>query len=58
MLFLLRPRLQWKTNQGLLQTFQSLDFLVLQGITAASVQKRIHNMCNGANLAYERKVFY
>ena len=45
-------------NGTLLQTFQSLDFLVLQGITAASVEKRIHNMCNGANLAYERKAFY
>ena len=45
-------------NWNLVQTFQSLDFLVLQGITAASVQKRIHNMCNGANLAYERKIFY
>lgn len=42
----------------LLQTFQSFDFMVLQGITAASVQKRIHNMCNGANLAYERKTFF
>lgn len=42
----------------LLQTFQALDFMVLQGITAASVQKRIHNMCNGANLAYERKAFF
>ena len=42
----------------LLQTFQTLDFLVLQGITAASVKKRMHNMCNGANLAYERKIFY
>ena len=47
-----------ENNQSLLQIFQSLDFLVLQGITAASVKKRIHNMCNGANLAYERKVFY
>lgn len=45
-------------KSSLLQTFQSLDFLVLQGITAASVKKRIHNMCNGANLAYERKVFF
>ena len=44
-------------TQSLLQLFQSLDFLVLQGITAASVKTRIHNMCNGANLAYERKVF-
>jgi cellulose synthase/poly-beta-1,6-N-acetylglucosamine synthase-like glycosyltransferase len=38
--------------------FQSLDFIGLQGITGASVYKKIHNMCNGANLAYERKVFY
>jgi len=44
-------------NQSILQTFQSMDFLVLQGITAASVQKKFHNMCNGANLAYERKAF-
>ena len=48
--------LQYKNK--FLQIFQALDFLVLQGITAASVQKKIHNMCNGANLAYERKVFY
>jgi poly-beta-1,6-N-acetyl-D-glucosamine synthase len=40
------------------QIFQSLDFMVLQGITGASVYKKIHSMCNGANLAYERKVFY
>jgi len=47
-----------KSTSSLLQTFQSLDFMVLQGITAASVQKKIHNMCNGANLAYERKAFF
>lgn len=45
-------------RSNVLETFQALDFLVLQGITAASVQKKIHNMCNGANLAYERKVFF
>jgi cellulose synthase/poly-beta-1,6-N-acetylglucosamine synthase-like glycosyltransferase len=44
-------------NTSPLQIFQALDFMVLQGITTASVQKKIHNMCNGANLAYERKVF-
>ncbi|MET0635495.1 MAG: glycosyltransferase [Chitinophagaceae bacterium] len=38
--------------------FQSMDFLVLQGITAASVQGKIHAMCNGANMAYRRDVFY
>jgi cellulose synthase/poly-beta-1,6-N-acetylglucosamine synthase-like glycosyltransferase len=45
-------------RHSFLQLFQSVDFMVLQGITAASVQKKIHNMCNGANLAYERKAFY
>src|SRR4030095_16642438 len=45
-------------KRNLLQTFQSLDFMVLQGITGASVQKGVHNMCNGANLAYERKTFF
>ncbi len=43
---------------SLLSKFQALDFLTMQGITAAAVFKRFHNMCNGANLAYEKKVFY
>ncbi len=38
--------------------FQSLDFMTLQGITGASVDKKFHGMCNGANLAYEKNVFY
>lgn len=42
----------------LLFIFQSLDFLTLQGITAASVFKNVHTMCNGANLAYKKDVFY
>jgi poly-beta-1,6-N-acetyl-D-glucosamine synthase len=41
----------------LLYYFQVLDFLVLQGITGASVYKKMLSMCNGANLAYEKKVF-
>lgn len=41
-----------------LKIFQSLDFMTLQGITGASVHKKFHNMCNGANLAYEKKVFF
>lgn len=43
---------------SLLSKFQALDFLTMQGITAAAVFKRLHNMCNGANLAYTRNVFY
>ncbi|HKG68573.1 MAG TPA: glycosyltransferase [Segetibacter sp.] len=38
--------------------FQCLDFMSLQGITAASVYHGFHSMCNGANLAYSKKVFY
>jgi cellulose synthase/poly-beta-1,6-N-acetylglucosamine synthase-like glycosyltransferase len=44
-------------NQSLLQLFQALDFMTLQGITAASVQANIHTMCNGANLAYTKSAF-
>lgn len=37
--------------------FQSLDFMTMQGITAASVAMNLGNMCNGANLAFHKKVF-
>ncbi len=40
-----------------IEIFQALDFMVLQGITGASVHKKIHSMCNGANLAYTKKAF-
>lgn len=40
-----------------LAVFQVLDFITLQGITAASVAKKFHSMCNGANLAYEKAAF-
>ncbi len=47
------------SNDGsLVQTFQYVDFMMLQGITAASVNAGFHNMCNGANLAYKKSVFY
>jgi cellulose synthase/poly-beta-1,6-N-acetylglucosamine synthase-like glycosyltransferase len=38
--------------------FQCLDFMSLQGVTAASVNNKVHSMCNGANLAYDKKVFF
>ena len=47
-----------RTHYSFLSIFQSLDFLTLQGITGASVYKRFHTMCNGANLAYEKAAFY
>ena len=44
-------------ENNFLKIFQSLDFMTLQGITGAAVSKKFHNMCNGANLAYEKKSF-
>ena len=41
----------------ILNVFQNLDFITLQGITAASVFSKTHNMCNGANVAYTQKAF-
>jgi cellulose synthase/poly-beta-1,6-N-acetylglucosamine synthase-like glycosyltransferase len=40
-----------------LSLFQCLDFMSLQGITAAAVSNGFHSMCNGANLAYNKAVF-
>ena len=40
-------------HHSFLSIFQSLDFMSLQGITAASVNQGFHSMCNGANLAYK-----
>jgi biofilm PGA synthesis N-glycosyltransferase PgaC len=46
------------TNNGsLLGRFQTLDFMVLQGITGAGIQQGSLAMANGANLAYPKKVF-
>ncbi len=41
-----------------IEIFQALDFMMLQGITGASVHKKIHSMCNGANMAYEKNAFH
>ena len=45
-------------NNRFIEIFQALDFMVLQGITGASVHKKLHCMCNGANMAYEPSAFY
>lgn len=44
-------------SNRMIEIFQALDFMVLQGITGASVYKKFHSMCNGANLAYTKKAF-
>jgi cellulose synthase/poly-beta-1,6-N-acetylglucosamine synthase-like glycosyltransferase len=40
-----------------LDIFQSLDFLSLQGITAAAVSAGFHGMSNGANMGFTREAF-
>ncbi len=47
-----------KEESTFIKLFQSLDFLSLQGITAASVGAGFHSMCNGANLCYSKKAFH
>jgi cellulose synthase/poly-beta-1,6-N-acetylglucosamine synthase-like glycosyltransferase len=48
----------FSNNKTWLGIFQILDFMSLQGITAAAVAAGYHSMCNGANLAYSKKAFY
>lgn len=46
------------TNTGsFLSIFQVLDFISLQGITAAAVASGSHTLCNGANLCYSKNTF-
>ena len=44
-------------EKGILNEFQVLDFLALQGITAAAVSAGKHSISNGANLAFEKSAF-
>jgi cellulose synthase/poly-beta-1,6-N-acetylglucosamine synthase-like glycosyltransferase len=55
--FMAAPVKMVRTPSSILSAFQAVDFLTMQGITAAAIYKKAHNMCNGANLAYEKKVF-
>ena len=48
---------QFRKEINLLDRFQSLDFMALQGITAAGVSSKYLNMCNGANLLYAKEAF-
>lgn len=48
---------EFNTDGSLFQLFQSLDFMTMQGITAAITYTKSGTMCNGANLAYTRQAF-
>jgi cellulose synthase/poly-beta-1,6-N-acetylglucosamine synthase-like glycosyltransferase len=55
--FIAAPVSFYKEN-NFFKILQSLDFMTMQGITGALAQLKDGTMCNGANLGYERKVFY
>jgi cellulose synthase/poly-beta-1,6-N-acetylglucosamine synthase-like glycosyltransferase len=44
-------------GKSFLSKFQSMDFAILQGITAASVHAGFHDMSSGANLGYLKSAF-
>ncbi len=44
-------------GKSFLSKFQSIDFAILQGITAASVHAGFHDMSSGANLGYLKRAF-
>jgi cellulose synthase/poly-beta-1,6-N-acetylglucosamine synthase-like glycosyltransferase len=48
---------QIESVPGFLRKFQELEFLSLQGITAASAISGEATMCNGANLAFTREAY-
>lgn len=45
-------------EQSTFEYFQSLDFMGMMAVSGAGIQLNLMNMCNGANLAYERKTFF
>lgn len=45
-------------EKNLLERFQSLDFNGMMCVTGAGIKLGLGNMCNGANLAYEKATFY
>src|SRR4051812_44028180 len=48
-IFIAAP-VRFTSGRTVLGIFQAMDFMVLQGITAAAVHQKIHAMCNGANM--------
>lgn len=44
-------------EKSIFELFQTLDFMGMMGVAGAGVKGRFMNLCNGANLAYERAAF-
>ncbi len=48
---------KYSYDSSFFQQFQALDFTGLIGITGASIAHGFNNMCNGANLFFEKSAF-
>jgi cellulose synthase/poly-beta-1,6-N-acetylglucosamine synthase-like glycosyltransferase len=44
-------------GNSIFELFQTLDFMGMMAVSGAGIKGRFMNMCNGANLAYERAAF-
>jgi len=47
----------YNANHTLVQVFQQIDFMSMQGITAAAHKLKLGNMSNGANLSFSKAAF-
>lgn len=47
----------YSSNHTMIQVFQLIDFMSMQGITAAAHNLKLGNMSNGANLAFSKKAY-
>ncbi len=45
------------SNGSVVENFQAVDFMTMQGITAAVHQRKLGNMSNGANLAFSKAAY-
>jgi len=45
-------------DRSIAQQFQSIDFMSMQGVTIATHQLKMGNMCNGANLAFSKEAYH
>lgn len=48
---------QMAYNKSVLQLFQTIDFMTMQGITVAAHRLQLGLMCNGANVAFTKSAF-
>lgn len=55
--FMVSAPVVFNRTSGLLDVFQSLEFMALIGSGAASISRKKGTICNGANLSYRKSIF-